>query len=281
VLKEKPKVSPIDNLAFNEVIGYDLDGTVKWSFKDETITYPQVLADLMYINHGSFYSKIRLSDGGLIWKKSKPANSHNAYHFFVNDKEGNDWIYSKDYGVETKIDFISKSTLETTLFFEYPKNYYPLRSNYFIDSQNKTLTTITSGEDDTFTMHRLRKYATKCFYHANASIEVTGATKYVRALKFSYQSSNKRVRAINGKWMDKTLPMPIAIFKATLSGSYSVIIQDPLCQAHLFQILSKLPLSLHPEASITTDIKGTVYEPFKVRMNANTGSRLDLSMVEK
>jgi hypothetical protein len=81
VLKEKPKVSPIDNLAFNEVIGYDLDGTVKWSFKDETITYPQVLADLMYINHGSFYSKIRLSDGGLIWKKSKPTNSHNAYHF--------------------------------------------------------------------------------------------------------------------------------------------------------------------------------------------------------
>jgi hypothetical protein len=79
--------------------------------------------------------------------------------------------------VETKIDFISKSTLETTRFFEYPKNYYPLRSNYFIDVQNKTFTTITSGEDGTFATHRLRKYATKCFYPTNTSIEVTGATE--------------------------------------------------------------------------------------------------------
>jgi hypothetical protein len=67
VLKEKPKVSPTDNPAFNEVI-YDLDGTIKWSFKDETIAYPQIIADFMYINHGAFYSKIRLNDGSLVWK---------------------------------------------------------------------------------------------------------------------------------------------------------------------------------------------------------------------
>lgn len=276
VLKEKPKVSPTDNLAFNEVIGYDLDGTVKWSFKDETITYPQVLADLMYINHGSFYSKIRLSDGGLIWKKSKPTNSHNAYHFFVNDKEGNDyWIYSKDYGIETKIDFISKSTLATTLFFEYPKNYYPLRSNYFIDSQNKTLTTITSGEDDTITMHRLRKYATKCFYQANASIDVSGATEVCSGTQvqlsvvqqdgssYQWQKDGQNIASANSN-----------IYKVDLSGSYSVIIQDPLCQSTSISNPVKVTIKPTPEASITTDIKGTVYEPFKVKMNANTGSGL-------
>lgn len=276
VLKEKPKVSPTDNLAFNEVIGYDLDGTVKWSFKDETITYPQVLADLMYINHGSFYSKIRLSDGGLIWKKSKPNNSHNAYHFFVNDKEGNDyWVYSKDYGVETKIDFISKSTLATTLFFEYPKNYYPLRSNYFIDSQNKTLTTITSGEDDTITMHRLRKYATKCFYQANASIDVSGATEVCSGTQvqlsivqqdgssYQWQKDGQNIASANSN-----------IYKVDLSGSYSVIIQDPLCQSTSISNPVKVTIKPTPEASITTDIKGTVYEPFKVKMNANTGSGL-------
>jgi len=276
VLKEKPKVSPIDNLAFNEVIGYDLDGTVKWSFKDETITYPQVLADLMYINHGAFYSKIRLSDGGLIWKKSKPTNSHNAYHFFVNDKEGNDyWIYSKDYGVETKIDFISKSTLATTLFFEYPKNYYPLRSNYFIDSQNKTLTTITSGEDDTITMHRLRKYATKCFYQAKASIDVSGATEVCSGTQvqlsvvqqdgssYQWQKDGQNIASANSN-----------IYKVDLSGSYSVIIQDPLCQSTSISNPVKVTIKPTPEASITTDIKGTVYEPFKVKMNANTGSGL-------
>lgn len=276
VLKEKPKVSPTDNLAFNEVIGYDLDGTVKWSFKDETITYPQVLADLMYINHGSFYSKIRLSDGGLIWKKSKPTNSHNAYHFFVNDKEGNDyWIYSKDYGVETKIDFISKSTLATTLFFEYPKNYYPLRSNYFIDSQNKTLTTITSGEDDTITMHRLRKYATKCFYQAKASIDVSGATEVCSGTQvqlsvvqqdgssYQWQKDGQNIASANSN-----------AFKVDLSGSYSVIIQDPLCQSASISNPVKVTIKPTPEASITTDIKGTVYEPFKVKMNANTGSGL-------
>ncbi len=276
VLKEKPKVSPTDNLAFNEVIGYDLDGTVKWSFKDETITYPQVLADLMYINHGSFYSKIRLSDGGLIWKKSKPTNSHNAYHFFVNDKEGNDyWIYSKDYGVETKIDFISKSTLATTLFFEYPKNYYPLRSNYFIDSQNKTLTTITSGEDDTITMHRLRKYATKCFYQANASIDVSGAAEVCSGTQvqlsvvqqdgssYQWQKDGQNIASANSN-----------IYKVNFSGSYSVIIQDPLCQSASISNPVKVTIKPAPEASITTDIKGTVYEPFKVKMNANTGSGL-------
>lgn len=276
VLKEKTKVNPTDNLAFNEVIGYDLDGTVKWSFKDETITYPQVLADLMYINHGSFYSKIRLSDGGLIWKKSKPANSHNAYHFFVNDKEGNDyWIYSKDYGVGTKIDFISKSTLETTLFFEYPKNYYPLRSNYFIDSQNKTLTTITSGEEDIITMHRLRKYATKCFYQAKASIDVSGATEVCSGTQV--QLSIVQQEGSSYQWQKDGQNIASAnsnTFKVDISGSYSVIIQDPLCQSVSISNPVKVTIKQTPEASITTDIKGTVYEPFKVKMNANTGSGL-------
>jgi hypothetical protein len=203
VLKEKPKVSPIDNLAFNEVIGYDLDGTVKWSFKDETITYPQVLADLMYINHGSFYSKIRLSDGGLIWKKSKPANSHNAYHFFVNDKEGNDyWIYSKDYGVETKIDFISKSTLATTLFFEYQRTiiHYVrtilsiLKTKHLprLPLVRMTLSPCTAYEN-TLQNASINQHFHRCKW----------SNKYVRALKFSYQSSNKRVQLSMAK-MDKT-----------------------------------------------------------------------------
>ena len=276
VLKEKPKVNPTDNPAFNEVIGYDLDGTIKWSFKDETIAYPQVIADFMYINHGLFYSKIRLNNGSLVWKKSKPANSHNAYHFFVNDKEGNDyWIYSKDYGVETKIDFISKSTLETSRFFEYPKNYYPLRSNYFIDFQNKTFTTITYGEDGTFATHRLRKYATKCFYPTNTSIEVTGATEVCSGTQV--QLSIAQQEGSRYQWQKDGQDLANAnsnVFKATLSGSYSVIIRDPLCQNSSILNPVKVTIKPTPEASITTDIKGTVYEPFKVRMNANTGTGL-------
>ena len=273
LLKEKPRAVASDRITFNEVLAYDLSSNIKWSFKDDTIYYPTISPDFLFINHGQFYSKVRINDGSLVWKKAKPAGSDNDYHFFTSDTEGNDyWIYSTGYGQNTKIDFISKSTYQTSRFFDYPKNYYPLRSGYYIDTKTKTFTTITNGEDNSYNSHILRQYSTRCFYNNATSIEAAGATEVCSGTKVSL--SIPKQDATTYQWQKDGKDMPLVnsnTFVAETSGLYSAIVRDEICQSQTETNVIKVTIKPTPEATITTDVKGVVYEPFKVKMTANTG----------
>lgn len=73
----------------------------------------------------------------------------------------------------------------------------------------------------------------------------------------------------------KDIPNAITgIYEVSQAGDYRVGVRDDKCPqvgySNVYTILTK-PL---PEATISTDIKGVIYEPFTVKMSANSGTGL-------
>jgi Secretion system C-terminal sorting domain len=278
VLNNKSK-EPITNRSkYSSVTLYDLSGQNKILFKGENVYYPITSNSKthLYINHGLSFSKIKTFDGAIIWGKDKPIESNDYYHSFMTDSEGNDyWIYSKDYGVETKIDFISKSTNRTSRFFTYPKNYYPLHSSILIDSKSKTLITATNGEDNIYGSHIIRKYSTRCAYDLEATAQATGKTEVCSGTKIKLSTTKQD--GLSYQWQKDGEDIPTfrdAVHDVEESGNYTVTVKDEVCQNQAVSNAIPVTIKPTPEAIISTDVKTVIYEPFTVKMTANTGTGL-------
>ena len=63
-------------------------------------------------------------------------------------------------------------------------------------------------------------------------------------------------------------------FEATQAGDYQVGVRDDKCPQVGYSNIVSITLKPSPEAIITTDIKTVIYEPFTVKMTANTGTNL-------
>lgn len=61
------------------------------------------------------------------------------------------------------------------------------------------------------------------------------------------------------------------IYEVSQSGDYRVGVRDDKCPQVGFSNIITINVKPSPEATISTDIKGVVYEPFKVKLNANVG----------
>ena len=59
-----------------------------------------------------------------------------------------------------------------------------------------------------------------------------------------------------------------------IGGTYQVRVTDPLCQISTLSNELKITIKPSPEATISTDIKGVIYEPFTVKMTASSGTNL-------
>jgi Secretion system C-terminal sorting domain len=287
ILNNKSKEPITDRNKYSGVTFYDLNGKIVSTFKEENTNYPLTVnrnnypftgnnKGYLYINNGLFYSKIRANDGAVIWRKDKPIGSSDYDHSFMSDSEGNDyWIYSKEYGVETKIDFISKSTNKISRFFTYPKLYYPLRSNILIDSKSKTLLTITNGENNNYGGHVLRKYSTRCLYDLEATAQAMGNTEVCSGTKVKLSTTKQD--GLTYQWQKDGKDIPTfkdVVHDVEESGNYTVTVKDEACQNQA--VSNPIPVTIKPtpEAKITTDVKTVIYEPFTVKMTANTGTGL-------
>ena len=354
VKNNKSKESTTGRDIYSSITLYDSTGKIKLSFKEDSIYRFIKKNDYIYIEHGAFFSKIKPSEANLIWKKSKPISSNYRYHSFLGDSEGNDyWIYSKGSGIETKIDFISKLTSKSSLFFSYSKSYVPERSNILIDNKNQILITITHGENVISGTHTIRKYSTRCLNDLNP-ISITGKTEACPTekvklstqkqddLTYQWQKDGKDIPNVKDVVYDfgesgtytviakdelcqnsvtsnalkvniRTLPSaevtaPKSIFcegdktvmtattngtffqwqkdqkdianatsgiyEVSEAGNYRVGVRDDKCPQVGFSNTYTIITKLLPEANISTDIKGVVYEPFTVKMTANSGTGL-------
>ena len=65
-----------------------------------------------------------------------------------------------------------------------------------------------------------------------------------------------------------------AVYEATQAGTYSVMVKDDNCPKAGYSNMINLIIKPTPESIISTDTKGVVYEPFTVKMSANTGADL-------
>jgi hypothetical protein len=64
------------------------------------------------------------------------------------------------------------------------------------------------------------------------------------------------------------------IYEATQLGNYRVGVRDDKCPQVGYSNIVTINVKPAPEATISTDIKGVIYEPFKVKMIANIGTGL-------
>jgi hypothetical protein len=62
------------------------------------------------------------------------------------------------------------------------------------------------------------------------------------------------------------------IYEVSQAGDYRVGVRDDKCPQVGYSNIYTIITKLLPEATISTDIKGVVYEPFTVKMTANTGT---------
>ncbi len=64
------------------------------------------------------------------------------------------------------------------------------------------------------------------------------------------------------------------IYEVSQAGDYRVGVRDDKCPQMGYSNIYTIITKLLPEATISTDIKGVVYEPFTVKMSANSGTGL-------
>jgi hypothetical protein len=79
------------------------------------------------------------------------------------------------------------------------------------------------------------------------------------------------------QWQKDQKDIPNAtsgIYEVSEAGNYQVGVRDDKCPQVGYSNVYTIITKLLPEANISTDIKGVVYEPFSVKMNANSGTGL-------
>jgi hypothetical protein len=79
------------------------------------------------------------------------------------------------------------------------------------------------------------------------------------------------------QWQKDQKDIPNAtsgIYEVSEAGNYQVGVRDDKCPQVGYSNVYTIITKLLPEANISTDIKGVVYEPFTVKMTANSGTGL-------
>jgi Secretion system C-terminal sorting domain len=79
------------------------------------------------------------------------------------------------------------------------------------------------------------------------------------------------------QWQKDQKDIPNAtsgIFEVSEAGNYRVGVRDDKCPQVGYSNVYTIITKLLPEANISTDVKGVVYEPFTVKMTANSGTGL-------
>ena len=79
------------------------------------------------------------------------------------------------------------------------------------------------------------------------------------------------------QWQKDQKDIPNAtsgIFEVSEAGNYRVGVRDDKCPQVGYSNVYTIITKLLPDANISTDIKGVVYEPFSVKMTANSGTGL-------
>ena len=90
-------------------------------------------------------------------------------------------------------------------------------------------------------------------------------------------SINATTNGVFFQWQKDQKDIPNATsstFEATQAGDYQVGVRDDKCPQVGYSNIIPITLKPSPEAIITTDIKTVIYEPFTVKMTANTGTNL-------
>jgi hypothetical protein len=250
---------------------FDLKGNLAWAIANDSITnvIQAKSKKYIYVDYNSSVAKYQISNGEKLWQFSKPKGV-TVYGISFEGADGNDyWYNSTGNGTDAKIDLIKNK--KKTDFFKFPNTFDQIHSPWIIDYKNKAIITATSESFQQI----LRKYSTRCAYGLEATAEADGKTEVCTGTKVKLSTTKQD--GLTYQWQKDGKDIPTfkdVVHDVEESGNYTVTVKDEICQSQTTSNPIKVTIKPTPEASISTDIKGVVYEPFTVKMSANTGTGL-------
>jgi hypothetical protein len=298
------KENSIPIIRNDSLICYSIDGKVKWSKANvnkwdylsmgENPSYilnifGRIPISYIFAINDSLTTKIRVSDGKELWTlKLKPAK------LVYEDSEGNSFLYREEMigytGRKYSLDFISK-TGKIASIYQSPNidfnqagfspgisqfNDYQNRLRYEIDDKNKFFYAhaLEKQSDETF-QFIYRKYSLACLYDLEAIAQATGKTEVCAGIKVKLSTTKQE--GLTYQWQKDGKDIPTfrdVVHDVEESGNYTVTVKDEACQNQAMSNPIPVTIKPTPEATITTDVKTVIYEPFTVKMTANTGTGL-------
>jgi Secretion system C-terminal sorting domain len=256
----------------DSLICYSIDGKVKW-LKANVKQY-------------DYLGKMKFGTDSIkeLWTlKLMPSK------IISEDSDDNSYLYregeSPYFSSKYNIDFVSK-TGKIISVYKSPNedvsyvnsSFYLFRDDnrYLIDEKNKFFYAhaLEKQPDDTF-QFIYRKYSTRCAYDLEATAEATGKTEVCSGTKVKLSTTKQD--GLTYQWQKDGKDIPTfkdVVHDVEESGNYTVTVKDEVCQSQTTSNPIKVTIKPTPEASISTDIKGIVYEPITVKMSANIGTGL-------
>ena len=280
--------------ANNNITSYNLDGTLKWSYSFSGEDYPLISYDpynniqefvyVEYVKDGQYFiSKIQIEDGKIIWTQNKKKEET---VYIRQDSENNDYLIYRNGVYKTngeswppysyRIIMISKITQKASKYYESPTtDFSSYGPTLLIDFKNKTLVTFPLENLQDGYKFRLRKYSTRCLYDILPQAEATGKTEVCTGEQVKLSTTKQDGLLYQWQKDGKDIPnFKDVTFDVNESGLYTVTVKDEACQNPEISNAIKVTVKPSPEAIISTDIKGVIYEPFTVKMTASTGTNL-------
>jgi hypothetical protein len=278
----------------DSLICYSIDGKTMWSkanikqynylgqtnLEVDSVSY-------LYATKDSVIVKVRISDGKELWSLKLQGSK-----IVSEDLEGNSFfyqeevIYNPSFSRRYIVNFISK-TGKITSVYSSPNidfnqigvpgvTFYGSDYRYQIDGRNKFFYAhaLEKQPDGTY-QFIYRKYSTRCAFDLEATAEALGKTEVCSGIKVKL--STPKQDGLTYQWQKDGKDIPT--FKDIVqdvdeSGSYTVTVKDENCQNQTISNPIKVTIKPTPESNISTDTKGVVYEPFTVKMTANSGTGL-------
>jgi Secretion system C-terminal sorting domain len=278
----------------DSLICYSIDGKIKWikanvkqfNYFDQ-VNFGINSTSYLYAVKDGLTTKIRISDGKELWTlKLKPSK------IVSEDLEGNTYLYQEDvmyspsFSRRYSVDFISKTGKTASIYNSLNVDFNQLGvpgfssygdyGRYQIDGKNKFFyaNSLEKQIDGTF-QFIYRKYSTRCAYDLEATAEATGKTEVCSGTKVKLSTTKQDGQTYQWQKDGKDiLNFKDIVHDVEESGNYTVTVKDEICQNQTTSNPVKVIISPTPESIITTDTKGIVYEPFTVKMSANTGTGL-------
>jgi hypothetical protein len=289
----------VNDSNFQKFRVYDFDGNLKWesSFSVPTPDYAgrltwRIVENNLYCNNGNELTKIRYTDGKILWTKQGIKLQQFKDYCIKIDQPDHEVIVYRDYSKERSFKMmVLNPDGSEKLKFDIPddENRISVQPNVdhvptidFTLSDKKELIILSYNINLVYNSSVFSGITTRVILRKILlcndlnGISIT-ANKTEVCTGTKVKLSTTKQDGLTYQWQKDGKDIPIfkdVVHDVEESGNYTVTVKDEVCQNQTTSNPIKVTIKPLPEAIISTDIKGVVYEPFTAKMSANTGTGL-------
>jgi hypothetical protein len=264
---------------------YTIEGNLKWSYRDwsylRTNRVEEIMriGDVLYVSYDVGLYILDAADGKVLWKNEELRITNTLRGQLRTDNLGITYL------LYTNCQYYPCAS-ETIKVQAFQKNGSPLWSyTYPQIIRGNSLFYAEAGDGAFFSLtlepqinSNEKKYILRKISPCNDlnGISITANNTEVCSGTKVKLSTTKQ-DGLTYQWQKDGKDIPTfkdIVHDVDESGNYTVTVKDEICQNQTISNPIKVTIKPNPEAKISTDIKGVIYEPFTVKMTANSGTGL-------